>query len=105
IDRDRISVVGDTKYDRVLERSDQVEKSGCKERINLLRNQRRTIILGSCYEPDISLFLNARAADPRLSEDWFTILATHDTSDSTIAHTKSLLEHAGMTPQLLSEGD
>jgi 3-deoxy-D-manno-octulosonic-acid transferase len=103
--KSKMSVVGDTKYDRVLERVRQSNESNCVSLIQKLRTDRQVLVLGSAYLPDIELFIEARAADPELAKGWFPIVVTHDISEPMITSVNTALKKAGLSPSTLSKID
>lgn len=77
------AVVGDTKYDRVIERS--LENSPhireLREKISETYADRAVIILGSCWDADLDIFFSAwKQLSEKLRNHFAIVIAPHDIS-------------------------
>jgi len=76
LDRKKITVSGDTKYDRVLERT-QANLGSHSQLKALLPKIGRRLIFGSAHPADLDCLLNATKLDPNLLRDWQIVIAPH----------------------------
>jgi 3-deoxy-D-manno-octulosonic-acid transferase len=86
IDQKIIVPVGDTKYDQVMEAMEQnknLPRSSIIEKIASVAGDRGIFVLGSCYEPDVDLFLKACSIDGSLPSEWLVVFVPHDISSKT----------------------
>lgn len=103
---DKITVCGDTKYDRVLDfrkRSTRLAESWQQYLIGVL-GSRKILIAGSAWQPDIELILNAYENAP-LRPDWAIVIAPHDLSRDMIEWIKKEVADRGLSYVLVSNSN
>ena len=89
-------VGGDTKYDRVLERS--LSGMSANSRLStLLPRSGLRLILGSAHPADLEIFLGAVALDATIMRDWQVVIAPHHIDAVNIKLFQSKLQAAGLT--------
>ena len=91
-----VDVVGDTRFDRVLQIKEQAKHLSIVERF--VSDLRRTFVVGSSWEPDEDVYIPYFA-----SKDWKLIIAPHVVSDERIQKLKSRLEQQGSKTITYSE--
>ncbi len=84
VDKARIEVTGDTKFDRVVERARaaQAEADDLKTRWDQLFGNRKRLIIGSAWHEDVLVVLKAYQELWRegVVGDWQVVIAPHDIS-------------------------
>ena len=74
-------VVGDTKYDRALQRTAENKLLIEKFRTTLSANKRKIFVVGSCWEADFSLLISALKVAPSVIEDLLVLIVPHEPTD------------------------
>lgn len=101
IDRSRLVVSGDTKYDRVLERARA--KTADVERLRtLLGGPRKRLVIGSAHRPDVETWLKALAIAGASVNDWQTVIVPHHVDGSTLAFIQTRCRDQGLECAYLS---
>lgn len=91
---EKLSLTGDSKYDRVLERMDERQEALSRLQLSLKNflSGRRIIVLGSAWPRDLQEFMmiyrQLRELDPKIA----IIVAPHDLSAENIATMQKMLE-------------
>lgn len=89
-------VSGDTKYDRVIERT-QANRSHSKQ-IAILTNSYKKLIVGSAWEPEINATIQALQAIKKAKQNsWQLVLAPHDLSRRIFNLIDNLATEYGLT--------
>lgn len=101
-DHEKIIVAGDTKYDQVIERSQDLKK------IALLLNhdyllKHRIIVAGSSWESDEAVLIPAFSELASEFNDLFLIIAPHEPSENRVAEIKNRLQEYRIPWVRLSE--
>ncbi len=96
-----LRVAGDTKYDRVRERSlaKAPEVATLKDRLDHLvpqGNKGLRVVVGSSYLEEVDLFLAARAKDPATLSRWQVVLAPHHLKPDDVAAVKERFAKQGV---------
>jgi 3-deoxy-D-manno-octulosonic-acid transferase len=88
--KDRLHVVGDTKYDRAFERSRQQLPTDVATG---LKTARKKLIIGSAYQEEIDMTLTAlqESGDGLLSR-WQVVIAPHKPNDAIHSHIETVAE-------------
>lgn len=88
-------VSGDTKYDRVLERS--LSAVGVNSRLSsLLPKAKKRLVLGSAHPADLDCFLGALALNAHLTNEWQFVIAPHHIDVTNINLFQQKLKEAGL---------
>lgn len=75
--QERVITTGDTKFDRVLDRTSSVPPRKLRDDILALAAGRSILVCGSVYDEDVQLIFEAFAAEPGLRHNWFVVLVPH----------------------------
>ena len=98
----KLEMVGDTKYDRVME-----YKNLCLAKENKtfprLFGDAKIMIIGSGWQKDIQLLGSFFANDHDYLAAWRLVVAPHDVSGQMVGWVKEVLEGYGLSVQLYSE--
>ncbi len=104
----KLTVVGDTKYDRVFERSRQEQKAA-EDMVTLFErtaSNMHRLVIGSAWHPDIEGALDAfrslkmqreSSEKNHFAKDWQVVIASHDVSRSMIEWIKDACEKRGLS--------
>ena len=99
--RAKISVVGDSKYDRVLERIAERESRAValRQQLSRFRGEARLLVLGSAWPDDLDLILAVFSHLPHLDagQSFKIVVAPHDVSPLMGQLMESKLKAAGLT--------
>jgi 3-deoxy-D-manno-octulosonic-acid transferase len=96
LSKQQIVISGDTKFDRVLERSKAMTKSS--SRLNsLLSKDSRRLVLGSAHPADLDCFIAAVKTEPSVIRDWHIVIAPHHIDKASINLVQEKLLAAGLT--------
>ncbi len=100
----KITCSGDTKYDRVIERSRERQPKLTELRDTLISNhklipQARYLVIGSAYTYELKLLL----AKKRLPENWQVIVVPHILDKTYISELQSEIASAGFSNALYSD--
>ena len=91
----KLVVSGDTKYDRVLERS--LSSVNTSSRLSsLLPKSGQRLILGSAHPADLDCFLGAVGLDSTIMRDWQVVIAPHHIDATNIKLFQSKLKTEGL---------
>lgn len=96
--------VGDTKYDRVDDRRQELN-AGRHPDIKILADAiagRRVLMVGSGWPADISPILSAYKKLKHKEHDWLVVIAPHDVSSDMMAWIKETSAAKGLSSQFLS---
>jgi 3-deoxy-D-manno-octulosonic-acid transferase len=96
LSKQQIVVSGDTKFDRVLERSKTTTKSSSRLS-SLLSKINRRLVLGSAHPADLDCFIDAVKAEPNIIRDWHIVVAPHHIDKANIKLVQDKLHAAGLT--------
>lgn len=95
LDQKNVMISGDTKFDRVLERSLSSVNSISKLSTLLPKVDLR-LVLGSVHPADLETLLGAVTLDKNLLQDWQVVIAPHHIDAENIKHFQSRLKDAGL---------
>lgn len=108
IQSEKLSVVGDTKYDRVFERiSERQDKfEEVQQQIDLVwpPEEKKRLIIGSAWPADVGLVLEALKHHPS-AKKWQVIIAPHDVGTQMVASMEADCSAAGFESVLYTELD
>lgn len=109
ISQDLVLVTGDTKYDRVFERTQiknedpaQLDSKNKLRAIFDLSPDKNRLIIGSAHPADLDLFIKSHIADPSLLDNWLVIIAPHHIDRANIHDFEQKLQKAGLQTSLFS---
>jgi 3-deoxy-D-manno-octulosonic-acid transferase len=104
IGKDHLKVVGDTKYDRVLERAQNA--AAAKSPAGLFSpGSTGRLILGSAHKADLDVFVAAVQKEPAIMAEWQVVIAPHHIDAENIELFRSMLAGLGVGVALYSRGD
>lgn len=94
-----VSVTGDTKYDRVVERTAANHDEALRTcaPIRRLSSGRLNLIVGSAHRPDIEAILKARRTLGPDAGRWFLIIAPHDVDEAMVGWIEEKVQQEGLT--------
>ena len=98
---ERIEVTGDTKFDRVIERAsaNRARADRLKEQLDARFGQRFRLIVGSAWEPEVTMALKAYRAlmAQGAAADWQLVIAPHDVSERMVRSILETCSDAGLS--------
>ena len=97
---DCVTVVGDTRFDRVLQVKEQVPRKAAADLFDVFVSDKKCFIAGSSWEPDEDIFLPYFSGQRR--EEWRLIIAPHVLSEEHIARIENQASALGMECKTLS---
>ena len=100
-DPGKISVIGDTKYDQVFERSQNLDRIAALLEEPKLK-QKRILVVGSSWQADEDFLIPAFQQLREKFDDLIMILAPHEPSPEHIQQLESQLDQAQLTSARLS---
>jgi 3-deoxy-D-manno-octulosonic-acid transferase len=102
---EKVTITGDTKYDRVLERMEERQEAldKLKSSLNGFLEGRRIIVLGSAWQRDLQEFMIVYRQLLELDSKIALIVAPHDLSESNISTMQKMLENV-RTCRVSTEG-
>ncbi len=103
LQRDKIFAVGDTKYDRVYERTLSAAKGEASFLPNAGWHERPQLIVGSAWLPDVELVAKAFRQILQKAPSWLLVIVPHDLSQSNIKKIFELLTESGLKPKILND--
>lgn len=94
-----ISVTGDTKYERALQRAKQ-PPTDVRKKLDEFRTDKSILIGGSVWPADVKVIVAAyKQLSENVRQNWRVVLVPHDISDASLAHLESICAQAELTTQ------
>ncbi len=103
ISLNHVKVVGDTKYDRVISRAGSIKKDSVDSYLEFL-SSKSSIIVGSAWQKDWNLILDAYCQNRSSLSSWKIIIAPHDISPSNIDLLTADLQNRDLSFSIASRG-
>ncbi len=102
LDANRVSLSGDTKFDRVLDRESRAISSKIKIGYSA-SNSRKFFLIGSGWKADVEMMLGAFSNNDELSTQWTAIVVPHDLSHANIDAIAEQIRERGLNPIVCAE--
>jgi 3-deoxy-D-manno-octulosonic-acid transferase len=74
---EKITVAGDTKFDRALDRAKLIAPAKLSTTIRDIAGGRNILVGGSVYDPDAKMLIQAFSVEPSLRDNWLMVLVPH----------------------------
>ena len=103
IPESKLKIVGDTKYDRVISRAQNI-KDNDLSKFDFISKKSKTLIIGSAWEADWKCVIDTYISETHLERDWKVLIAPHDLSVENLDSLTKFLKKVDLSFSLYTDG-